>query len=209
MLEIFNRMAARLAQFDMAGLLVAYRADFEVSDREMLEDWGAPGCEYLWLVRETGTNLLRLRLHDRPAQWFRDAMDLAGAKAKIFHITDTAFHEVRQETALKLMEPMDYGVQETLDGGLILHRGMPAARLTFRFQERIDQSPLHHLALESLVALSSQQVGALRVVAHGELERRHTFWAALGSLTLDGVDLPTAMAAARKRDADSKRLHAA
>lgn len=209
MLEIFNRMAARLAQSDMAGLLVAYRADFDVCDREMLESWGAPGCEYLWLVRETGTNLLRLRLHARPAQWFRDAMDLAGSKAKIFHVTDTAFHEVGPQAALQLIELMDYQVEETLDGGLISHRGLPVARLKFTFQERIDQSPLHHLALESLVALSAQQVGALRVVAHGELERRHTFWAVLGSLTLDGDDMPTAMAAARKRGAGSMLPRAA
>jgi hypothetical protein len=209
MLEMFNRMAARLAQPDMAGLLVAYRDDFEVHDRGTLMDWGAPGCEYLWLVRECGTNLLRLRVHSKPAEWFRAALDVAGSKAKVFHVTDRALHEVTRDQAVQLLEPMDYAAQETFDGAIILHRGLPIASLSIKYEERHDESPLYHLAVESRAALNAQQVGALRSAALGEFERRHGFWVTLGDFKIDGIEFSDAMAAARQREAKVVPLRAA
>lgn len=200
MKKIYDMMAARLAQPDMAGLLVAYRNDFEVHDRENLLTWGAPGIEYLWLVRECGTNLVRLGVHPKPVEWFTCAMELTEQSAKVFHVSERGVKEVSRDAAIRMLGNMNYSVQQGCDSGVVLRRGEPIAHYSMRGLARLDKGPLWHLEAHSRKTLTSQEVGALRLIVLGEHELKRGFWAEVGDLLLDGGEFSHAFEAARQRE---------
>lgn len=198
MINLFEMMAHRLEQPDMAGLLVAYRDDFDVIDREVLVEWGAPGNEYLWFVREHGTALLRLGVHPKPVEWFTCAMDLV-AKGKVFHVTDRGVKELARVEALRMIGAMEYSLQAGCESDLVMHYGVAIAAFSVRAEPRVAQTPLYHLQADSLVTLVPQQVGALRTIMLAEVETRFGVSAAVGSMTMDGADMSQAMKTARQR----------
>ena len=201
MKHIHDLMTQVLAQPDMAGMLIAYKADFTVHDLDYLQTWGAPGVEYLWVVRSHGTHLARLCVHAKPLEWLTCAMD-NHQSAKVFHVTERAVNEISRETAVRMASVMEYSVQRNGlgDDSVVLHRGTPVAQFTIRREVRSCESPLFHLEAHSRKTLSAQEVGAVRIVVMGEHEARYGFFAAIGSVTLDGGQFSDAMSAARQRE---------
>lgn len=200
MQSVYDLMAARLQQPDMQGFLTHFRQDFYEHDKAILLEWGAPGVEYLWGVRETGTELHRLAVHARAAEWFQCAISHEWQAYKVFHVSDRGLREITRDKAREMLKRFDYASRATMNGFRMLRGDTPIADLVIRVESRPCDSPLHHVEIQSLVPLTSRLVGDIRTWAHGELQQQHSMWAQIGSTHLDGMSFADAIAACRKRE---------
>lgn len=107
-----------------------YRRDFEVHDRELLERTWHPQARYLWAVREYGTHLCLLGVHERMNNEARAVLDHLGSNDRSFEVyllsAQQGLQRVTTEQARSATLALDYQVQQQT----VWHEGAPLAQFT-------------------------------------------------------------------------------
>ncbi|ARL04282.1 hypothetical protein BOC44_21165 (plasmid) [Burkholderia pseudomallei] len=164
-----------------------YRNDFYQHDRHYLRTTHASG-RYLWIVRESRTDLRQLGVHASEHDWARAALAIT-QRSDIYLIdADTmTLSRVNNEHAAQLLDaPLRY----RLDDDLITKDGEPLARLAMTThwdgQHEVDA------ALESLRVLGDAERATLaRFIGFEGAGRTGSMFTAVRRATLDGHDLFT------------------
>jgi hypothetical protein len=181
MRETFLMLERRLAQPDLA-FYKHYREDFTCTDRYVLENYGSPEAEYLWVVRESGTHLVRLGVHERSSEWGYAALNLGGTQ-RAFHVTATNVAEVGPARARALLGKLRYAVHE----GVVSRDGVPFALIALS-TDGGDSAIAQRVTvrLQSLCELTREQLTALYEIAIREVSRVFSLFTAIREITLDG-----------------------
>lgn len=170
------------------GRLKAYRDDFYSLDRNHLRDKLAAGT-FLWIVRETGTDLRPIGMSQTDHDWLRVVMDMSAAR-------DVYLVDAQTETVTALSDEEAYALLDTLryrldDNGTVLKDGRPLAsslaNVTWATGKQVSYADVHFTSLAECddadrVALAS--IANMCAVRTGQ-----AFFSIMRSMTLDGMDL--------------------
>ncbi|MCA8228375.1 hypothetical protein [Burkholderia vietnamiensis] len=172
---------------DTQSRLQHYRNDFYQHDRHYLRTTHAVG-QYLWLVRESGTDLRQLGVHASEHDWARAALTITQRSDIYLVNADTmTLSRVNNQQAAQLLDaPLRY----RLDDDVITKNGEPLARLAMTThwdgQHEVDA------VLESLRVLDDAERATLgRFIGFEGAARTGSMFTAVRRATLDGHDLFT------------------
>jgi len=207
MQAIFDLMKARLEAPDMA-FFTHYRDDFFVHDRRELVQWGAEGASYVWFVRESGSDIIRLRVCPKHVERGQALLDLHDwRRGKLFHLISgggtvrPSITEVGVEKARTLLEqPSDY----QRSGGIVTHvrHGMRSeiARLRIVWERGWASAPKASVKCD-LSASTLPHVTALRLLAMAAVvEDSGSLFTPIQNIAINGEDI-TDLVARLRRDA--------
>jgi hypothetical protein len=206
----FQAMAELLGRPEMS-YFASYRDDFFVHDRREVVDFGAPGCRYLWAVRESGTHLTRLGIHPRHDQWMAavleqfehdEAMaDKRGTRprTRFFLVAGTKIKEQTAPAARALLAvPHEYFVS----GCAVCTRGdtgpQTLASFHLKWEGGWDRESQATLQFQTARPLSVDAVTALRLIGQCIVcEDAGSLLAKIKSITIDGLPLEEYLSLAR------------
>lgn len=204
MLHLFEAMAA-LLQLPQLAFFKHYRNDFFEHDRRELVDWGAPGARYLWVVRASGSHIVRLGVHPKHHEYgiavIEQLRHARGAEARIFEVSSHTIAEIDSGSALRLLAagPFEFQVR----GSSIVRRSRGGversiASLRIDLESRYADLPLRHVRITAADKLTAEEIGALRIISQCEVMlQAHSLFAAPASILIDGADISDAMQAVR------------
>lgn len=89
------------------ALLKHYKDDLHVHDREFLNNYHIPGQEYIWLMREDGTNLAPIGINPKLCAFLKTDIELDRG-GKYYHVTESGISEVSKEKAYDLLNQTTY-----------------------------------------------------------------------------------------------------
>lgn len=170
--KIYALMLREIVKND--AVLKFYKRDFYTFDLNHLQDTGASG-EYLWLVRESGTHLVTLGVHNRLNEGFRYAVEMREStprelflinaeRATILPITEAyAFellgkleYQISGSTVMKGNDPIaDFEVKTSWSanqqlGGSVRYFPVANANLSLH-----DLTAMRQIAIEEVVVKAS------------------------------------------------------
>ena len=168
--------------------LKGYRNDFYVHDRDYLRSTHANG-QYLWIVRENGTELRKLGLHPSENDWLHATMDVSSARdmylvdadhMAISHVLDDAHAE-------QLMGKFRYAMRD----GVVSKDGVPLVHMSTELVSRgAGDRGAAHVTLTSMQPIPDSELPALMRLA--EIKGREdgqSLFTPVESVALDGKDL--------------------
>jgi hypothetical protein len=205
MKEIIDRMRS-VIEAPEYRFLTHYKSDFYKCDVDYLNRTEAPGSRYLWVVRETGTHLVRLGVHPKIHEEGTAALHVcAPAKREVYLVDDKGLTRINDERATQLLKQLDYHVSN----GVVYKGRVAIASFTVETSRwSIGKPPAgtvrfaalqQYLALETLVAL--RQIAESEVVVATQ-----SLFTRTESATLDGVDLFDMIQAQQKSLHESPEL---
>lgn len=202
---IFDSIERLLQQSDMRGMLVAYKEDFYVTDREALCQYGSPAAEYIWSVRPTGTGLHRLYVDPSVDEWVHAGLE-SHLDQRHFHVGVSFVREVTAAQVKSLLKRKDYVVGYTATSAQVTYKGRVIADLWVKPDKQHFQQPKLDIELASKLPLSVDHATSLRLIAIAEAARQFSMWAGINSLTLDGLMIDDAIRELRIHADDGSEL---
>lgn len=200
MLHLFNAMA-QLLKLPTMAFFQHYTKDFFEHDRRELITWGAPGARYIWVVRDSGTHLIRIGVDPKSCEYGMAVLEQISRNrncpsalfVRIFEITDRTITEIDVGHAQRLLGASSdaykvrNGVVSRRDGG---NSYRDLATLRIDTQTRSAAMPLRHVRFTTSNKLSPADVGALRIIAQCEVVRAsQSLFTSPASIEIDGVDV--------------------
>lgn len=202
MQAIYNAMLSLLALPEMA-FFTHYRDDFFVHDQRELINWGAPGSDYLWIVRSSGTHLSRLGIHPSCDKYMEAALDSVSRSdpaARVFRVSGRGIRELTFDAAKQLLAhtPHLYALK---DHQVLFGAGIDAVRLaTISIQRTTGENLSYRWSVDFT---SDRELGLNHLVAMRELALASVVKAS-GSLlvspwrvTVNGTEITAAVEAAQ------------
>lgn len=203
MQAIYNAMLALLALPEMA-FFTNYRDDFLVHDRRELINWGAPGADYLWIVRSNGTHLSRLGIHPSCDKYMEAALDSVSRSdpaARVFRVSSRGIRELTFDAAKQLLAHTPH-LYTLKDHQVLFGAGIDAVHLATLALQRTTDENLGYLW--SVEVTSDRDLGLNHLVALRELALASVVKAS-GSLlvspwrvTINGVEITAAVEDAQR-----------
>jgi hypothetical protein len=204
MLHVFQSMEMLLAQPRMA-YFGSFREDFFVHDRRELVDWGGPSAHYIWVVRSSGTHLIRIGVHPRHTEHGIAALrNLEGERSELsrtFIVSTDAVKEIPKALALSMLAETrpQYEVNEGWVSFSCRGTRRGIAQLRIEREVLLADIPRYHVWFSSRTWLGTDQIGALRLIARGEVLREaRSLFASAASIHIDELDVVDAMRLARE-----------
>jgi len=203
MQSIFNLMKARLDDPDMA-FFTHYRDDFFVHDHRELVQWGAEHASYLWFVRESGSDIIRLGVCSKHVERGQALLDMHDwSRGKLFHLCGGAaaranLVEVDTAKARGLLEqPPAY----QRSAGIVTHRqdGMRSevARMRIVWDRGWTSAPKAEVKCDMPLP-TLDHVTAIRLLAMAEVvEESGSLFTPIQSLVVNGEDITDLVARLR------------
>lgn len=168
-----------------------YRNDFYLHDRNYLRATHATG-QYLWIVRESGTELRKLAMHPSENEWLRATMNITDARDMYLVDADhmSISNVLDDEHAERLMNRFRYSLQE----GVIAKDDVPLVQISTKIvwepTSEHGQRNVAHVTLTSLRQVPEIEHAALvSLAAIHARERAQSLFTPVGNITLDGQDL--------------------
>lgn len=169
--------------------LTHYRDDFYKHDRRYLEATDAPGSRYIWVVRETGTHLVKIGVHPGMHEEITAAMATCGPERReVYLVSDAGVTKLSDAKTKTLLQSYQYTVQ----GSMVFKEKRHLATLDVsvsRWSQGSQPTGTVHitgvqpyLSLETLVSLC--QIGEREVI-----RKAGTLFVGTETITLDGQPL--------------------
>lgn len=198
MKSIFDALERLLQRPDMEGMLVAFKQDFDVTDREALCQYGSPGAEYIWSVRPAGTELHRLYVDPSVDEWALAGLNSQRGQ-RYFHVGLSFVREISPAQVKLLLIRKDYAIGYTATNTQVSYKGCVIADLWIKPEKQHYQQPKIDIEVASKLPLSLDHATALRLIAIAEKSRQCSMWSPINSLTLDGLTFDDAIRELRIR----------
>lgn len=197
MQSIFNIMKARLEEPDMA-FFTHFRDDFFVHDHRELVLWGSEQASYLWFVRESGSDIVRLRTCSKHVERGQALLDLHDWKrGKLFHLRGSSVGSGRPS----LVEVDPARARSLLEGqpayqrsaGIVTHAhaGMRSqiARMRIVWERGWASAPKAQVKCEMPLP-TLDHVTAIRLLAMAEVvEESGSLFTPIQSIVINGEDI--------------------
>jgi hypothetical protein len=167
--------------------LTSYRNDFYVHDRNYLRSTHATG-QYLWIVREQGTELRKLGLHKAENDWLHAAMDVSSARDMYLVDADrmTISNVLDDAHANQLMDGFRYATRD----GAVSKDGVPLVHMKTDMVSRGDGGRAAAVTVTSLQEIPHSELAALLHLAQIKgREDGQSLFTPVASVSLDGNDL--------------------
>jgi hypothetical protein len=168
--------------------LKGYRNDFYVHDRDYLRSTHATG-QYLWIVRENGTELRKLGLHPSENDWLQATMNVTAARD--IYVVDadrmTVSNVLDDTHAEQLMGRFRYSMQD----GVISKDGVSLAHASTELVAGGGgERGRAHVTLTSLQPVPDSELPALLRLAEIQArEQGQSLFTPVERVILDGQDL--------------------
>lgn len=185
--EMFDKMAAVVSAPNYP-LLKHHRRDFEVHDKQFLDNAWSPDSKMLWIVRESGTTLTALGMCKEVSDWGRAAIDAGGDME--FHLADQrGLSRISKDKALS-----ELGIYQWRNlSGRICKGTRALADLADINLQRVDNRLWAETKLASVTkpeALTlGDAIGLLQMSELAAISKAGTFFCQTKSVLLDGQDL--------------------
>jgi hypothetical protein len=204
---VFNLMAA-VVEDPGFKYLTSYKVDFYKYDKAYLERTWVPGIRYMWIVRESGTHLVRLGVHQKMNDELIAALGISDNMA-IYIVSDDGVKQISVNGANALLNIFDYSIH-----GTVVCRGTePLAAMDIDARRDLDNNRLtgqvkyssqatpRCLNLADLTALA--QIAECEVIAYTQ-----SLFTPTSSITINGEDLRE-LIISKQEDQVSKQKRAA
>ena len=189
---IFNAMRA-VVEAPGYHLLQSYKNDFYMHDAKQIHDGFAVGVQYIWVVRENGTHLAQIGVHEKLNEHASAALSVAltsGGAHEIYHLSAKGVRKVSHDEARSRLLSLEY----LTDGQRVMDAsGKTLATFTLeRVAMERAQTGTVHFTVAANVQKSPAFLKALSQIALGEMVKSWASWFCfVQSVSIDGSDIAT------------------
>jgi hypothetical protein len=204
--DIFAKMVAIVEQPGYP-LLTHYKVDFYTYDRDEILREASPGARFLWVIRESGTHLQRIGVHNQSNEAAMAGIHAGKTSSKLgcelYLIEGDGLKKVNEVQAIAAMKRMEFTIR---GNDVIDSKGQIVASMDVEaYRKPIDANNYTNVNFQlnsnrSVSELKYAVVAALRTIAIDEsVSRCQSLFVRVESITIDGQDISDAMDLAAER----------
>lgn len=197
-LPVFERLSELVrTRGPQRGWLQHYANDFHRHDRAYLEATVAPGAEYIWIVRDSGSHIARIGVHAKENEQIEVALALQEL-LDIYHIRirrdlSGELHLIDRQRAVELASRLDWHVERPWDASTraVRYHHQTVAELSIGNRRWEDHGEYIDVSFTTAGgALDRNELTALRIIARGEAVcATQSLFVRLGQVLLNGAPL--------------------
>jgi len=204
--NVFAKMKAIVEQPGYP-LLTNYKVDFYTYDRDQILREASPGARFLWVIRESGTHLQRIGVHNQSNEAAMAGIHAGKTSTKLgcelYLIEGGWLKKINEVQAIAAINRMEF----TIDGGNVHDaKGQILASIDIEaYRKPMDANNYAKVDFQlntnrSVSELKYAEVAALLTIAIDEsISRCQSLFVRVQSVTIDGMDVSDAMDLAAER----------